>query len=322
MAAEEDVELKTEYIQINFSKADEIKNYVVLSDLGKKKGGKVSVDVVTNQIILTDIPSSIEAAKKLVKQIDKPKKQIMIEARIVDASTNFSRDLGLQWTQNTQIWRRNDNQSTTVPLTDTESFTWLGQRQGGGSISTNAPTEGWGPNILLNYARANWSGLGTLILDANLALAEAEGKAKVMSAPKVITTEGTAATISSGEQIIIPATENVASTTLDATLSLNVTPTAVSHNDFITLDIAVTDDSAPSNTRKLTKNITTNLMIKSGDTVVIGGILKESEGVDESGFPLLKDVPGLGWLFKAQQRVRSKSELLIFITPQVLPPPT
>ena len=97
MEAEEDVELKTEYIQVNFSKADEIKNYIVLSELGKKKGGKISVDAITNRIIIIDIPKSIEDAKKMVKDLDKPKKQILIEARIVDASSSFGRDLGLQW---------------------------------------------------------------------------------------------------------------------------------------------------------------------------------------------------------------------------------
>ena len=142
-----------------------------------------------------------------------------------------------------------------------------------------------------------------------------------LSAPKVIAREGTAASISSGDSIIIPATENVASTTLDATLSLTVTPTAVSYNDFITLDIQVTDDQAPSTSRLIRKAMNTTLMIKSGDTAVIGGILKESESDAVNGIPVLKDVPGLGWLFKAKNRVARKSELLIFLTPTVLPSP-
>ena len=331
MEAEEDVELKTEYIQVNFSKADEIKQYIVLSELGKKKGGKVNVDVVTNRIIITDISKFIDDAKKLVKQIDKPKKQIMIEARIVDASSSFGRDLGLQWRNiggagggAEYQGRKTDSMGwVTGPgwVSGNADLTAGHEQRSAGTFTTNAP-DGWGPNIGLSFARLSGNLLHGLALDASLALAESEGKAKVMSAPKVITTEGTSASISSGEQIILPATENVASTTLDATLSLTVTPTAVSFNDFVTLQIAVTDDTAPSLQRKLTKNINTNLMIKSGDTVVIGGILKESEGVDVSGIPVLKDIPGLGWLFKAQKKNISKSELLIFITPTVLPPPT
>jgi len=324
IVAEEDVELKTEYIQVNFSKADEIKNYIVLSELGKKKGGKVSVDVVTNQIIITDIAKSVEDAKKLVNKIDKPKKQVLIEARIVDASTSFGRDLGVQWQSldgsRPGFDRKWQKDTGTNWGTDPTAFTSPGDLTVGGTFSSGTP-ENWIKNIGISFARLTNRGLGTLALDASLALAESEGKAKVMSAPKVIATEGTAASISSGEQIIIPATENVASTTLDATLSLTVTPQAVSYNDFVTLQIAVTDDTAPSLQRKITKNINTNLMIKSGDTVVIGGILKESEGEDVSGIPVLKDIPGLGWLFKARKKSISKSELLIFITPTVLPPP-
>ena len=330
MEAEEDVELQTEYIQINFSKADEIKNYIKVSELGKKKGGDVTVDVVTNQIIIKDVPKSIKDAKKLIEKIDKPKKQIMIEARIVDASTSFGRDLGLQW----QSITGGGGAEYQTRKTDTMGWAtgsgWVGgnadlvaghEQRGAGTFTTNAP-DGWGPNIGLSFARLSGNMLHGLALDASLALAESEGKAKVMSAPKVIATEGTAASISSGENIIINATENVAATTISATLSLTVTPSAVSFNDFVTLDIAVTDDTAPSLQRTLTKNINTTLMIKSGDTVVIGGILKESEGVDVSGIPVLKDIPGLGWLFKAQKKSVTKSELLIFITPTVLPPPT
>ena len=121
--------------------------------------------------------------------------------------------------------------------------------------------------------------------------------------------------------IIIPATENVESTTLDATLSLNVTPT-VSYNDYVTMEVEVTDDQAPSSSRLLKKGISTTLIVKSGDTVVIGGIYKETKGEDESGVPYLRKVPFLGWLFKAQTKTLEKSELLIFLTPRVLSFPT
>jgi type IV pilus assembly protein PilQ len=191
----------------------------------------------------------------------------------------------------------------------------------GGTFSTNAPTTEWKGNIGFNFGRLTSNGMGALSLDASLALAETNGTAKTLSAPKVIAREGTAATIKSGDKIIIPATENVASTTLDATLSLSVTPTSVSYNDYITLEVEVTDDNAPSTTLLKTKAITTTLMVKSGETVVIGGIIKESNTEDISGIPVLKDIPGLGWLFKAKTKNKSKTELLIFLTPTVLPLP-
>jgi type IV pilus assembly protein PilQ len=105
-------------------------------------------------------------------------------------------------------------------------------------------------------------------------------------------------------------------------LSLTVTPTKVSFNDYITLDVKVTDDQAPTTSRILKKSINTTLMFKSGETVVIGGIYKETKGEDVTGVPWLKDVPFFGWLFKAQRRTTERSELLIFLTPKVLPPET
>ncbi len=311
---EDDAPLITEYLPVDFAKAGEIKEHLVPSERGT-----ISIDTRTNTIIMTDTANTIEAARKTIKQFDIPVKQIMIEARIVDATDSFSRDLGLQWNNTTSGWRQKQGSVAEFPG-DATTFTVGGERVYGGSFSTNAP-ESWSGNVGVNFARLTSSGLGSITLDASLAIAENEGTAKIMSAPKVIAREGTSATISSGDSIIIPATENVASTTLDATLSLTVTPSAVSYNNFITLDVNVTDDQAPSTSRLLRKSINTTLMVKSGETVVIGGIIKESEGDDISGVPVLKDIPGLGWLFKAKRKTRSKSELLIFLTPTVIPSP-
>jgi type IV pilus assembly protein PilQ len=186
----------------------------------------------------------------------------------------------------------------------------------GGAFSTNTP-EGWAPNLDLVVGSLTGNALGFLSLDARLALAETESQAKIISAPKVIASNGQEATISRGDAIIIPATENVESTTLDATLSLTVTPT-VSYNDYITLLVDVTDDQAPTTSRVLKKAVKTTLMVKSGDTVVIGGIYKEEKSEGEAGIPYLRDIPFLGWLFKAQSKVLKKTELLIFLTPTVL----
>ena len=156
-----------------------------------------------------------------------------------------------------------------------------------------------------------------MVLDAKLALSESEGKTKIISAPKVLAMNGQAATIKRGDQIIIPATENVASQTIDANLSLKVTPT-VSYNNFVSLEVDVTDDQALTASRIQKKSITTKLMVKNGDTVVIGGIYTETEGTDEAGIPGLRRIPLLGWLFKAQSITNNKTELLIFLTPTVV----
>jgi type IV pilus assembly protein PilQ len=310
---EDDSPLITEYIPVDFAKAEEITEHILVSERGK-----ISIDTRTNTIIMTDTEKSVEDAIKVRNQFDIPVKQIMIEARIVDASENFSRDLGLKWNEDTSYYHDNDNTSLAVPASALDDLTFTGQRVYGSSFSTNTP-DGWAGNIGFNYAKASSSGMGRLTLDASLALAESEGTAKVISAPKVIAREGSSATISSGDKIVIDAAENVAATTLDATLSLTVTPTSVSANDYITLDVNVTDDQAPSKERILKKNITTTLMVKSGETVVIGGIIKETEGESISGVPVLKDIPGIGWLFKSKSKNNRKSELLIFLTPTVQP---
>ena len=345
--------LVTEYIPVNFAKVEELKevvkagigfpsekDYVVIepgeeslaSNIGRMR--KISADVRTNTFILTDLVSNVQKAKDVVRQFDTPVKQVMIEARIVDATDQFTRDLGVRW-DNFQIQRRND---TAVPFASFEStlsnvvtqtnparalqkpgdpsgFPPGGRLTSPGFVS-NSP-EGWAPNLGLLFSNLSASGLTATVLDAKLALSEAEGTSKTISAPKVIAMNGQTATISRGDSIIIPATENVESTTLDATLSLEVTPT-VSFNDFITLEIKVTDDNAPSNIRILKKSIQTKLLVKNGDTIVIGGIYTEFDGVGEDGIPGLRRIPLLGWLFKAQTKSINKTELLIFLTPTVL----
>jgi type IV pilus assembly protein PilQ len=318
--------LITEYLPADFAKADEIKDHIKVSDRGK-----MTVDTRTNTIIITDTAESIEIAKKTLKQFDTPVKQIMIEARIVDATDKFRRDLGVRWNAVSEetglgVDVTLESGTTGAKAGGGTNATYANDNNDGGgtfvggAFSSNAPG-GWTNNIGIGLARLTSNGMGTLSLDASLALAESNGTAKTLSAPKVIAREGTSATIKSGDKIIIPATENVASTTLDATLSLSVTPTSVSYNDYITLEVEVTDDKAPSQTLVTTKAITTTLMVKSGETIVIGGIIKESDTEDEAGIPVLKDIPGLGWLFKAKTRQKTKTELLIFLTPTVLPLP-
>jgi len=326
---QEEEPLITEYLPVDFAKADEIKSHIILSDAGKKRGANISIDTRTNTIIMTDIATSVETAKKTVKQFDTPVKQIMIEARIVDATNQFSRDLGIKWNADASATA----ESMKVPVTAGSPVEILGTGAGhindsmdgaqslvGGTFSTNSPA-GWTPNIGFNFGRLTASGLGIVNLDASLALAESNGTAKTLSAPKVIAQEGANASIVSGETIYTNPTENVAQTSRDAALTLNVKPTSISYNDYVTLEIEVTDNKNVSATLDTTKKINTTLMVKSGETIVIGGIIKESESDNIAGIPILKDIPGLGWLFKAKTKTKDKSELLIFLTPTVLPSP-
>jgi type IV pilus assembly protein PilQ len=193
----------------------------------------------------------------------------MIEARIVDATDDFIRDLGIRWDQfqiqkrssTTVPWPAMDALNTTPADPSAAGFPTPGKTYSP-TFTSNAPGD-WSPNLGLVLSSLSGSGLTARILDAKLALAEQEGKTKIISAPKVIAMNGQAATISRGDSIIIQATENVASTTIDATLSLEVTPT-VSYNNFITMDVKVTDDTAPTQFRIRKKSLNTKLMIKKG----------------------------------------------------------
>jgi len=333
--------LITEYFPLDFASAEDCKKHIILSERGS-----VSVDARTNTIIMKDVASNVEESRKIIARFDTPVKQIMIEARIVDAETKFSRDLGVQWASlekdpetglrrpGFEAQRRN---TRSVPWggkplwspykeDDPESSdNWPsigGAERYGGSFSSNAP-DGWSANIGFNLAKLTSGALGAFAIDASLALAESEGQVKIISAPKVIASNGEKAVISRGDVVYkeIVSLDTVDVKELSATLSLTVTPT-VSFNDYVTMKIEVTDDKVYTDlSGKTEKGIETTLMIKSGETVVIGGIFKEDRSEGESGIPWVKNIPILGWLFKAQTKTSEKSELLIFITPTVIKTP-
>jgi len=306
-----------EYIPVDFADAKtDIKHHL---ESIKSERGSISIDPRTNTVIITDIASIVEKGKNIIKRLDTPTKQIMIEARIVDASEDFSRDLGVQWksldgTQPgvTRLWKKRLGMGWE---SDPTAFGNYRDQSFGGSFSSNAPSL-WSPNIGLRFATLTNKGLGTLALDASLALGESEGSAKVISAPKVIASHNKEATISRGSTFYLPAAENVEPKEVEAKLSLTVTP-RVSPNNYVTMLVTVIDETETA-TGKTGKDIKTELIVKSGDTIVIGGIYEETTAGDEAGIPGLSKIPFLGWLFKAQKKVHSKSELLVFLTPTVL----
>jgi type IV pilus assembly protein PilQ len=307
--------LVTAYIPLDFAVADDIKAHIVLSDRGT-----ISTDSRTNTIIMKDIAENIEEAKKTVKQFDTPVKQIMIEARIVDASTSFTRDLGVRWgipgtAAGVNAQRRsNTGVSFGIP-TDATTYPTGMDSLYGGTFSSNAPTE-WTPNLGLSVGYLTSSTLGAVTINAEIALAETEGRAKIISAPKVIASNGESANIARGTVFYLEAAENVEPKEVTAQLSLEVTPT-VSYNNYVTMEVSLKDEQEQFR-GKTGKELSTKLMIKSGETIVIGGIYTETSATDQSGIPYLRSVPILGWLFKAQRQTRDRAELLIFLTPTVV----
>lgn len=282
----------------------------------------LSYDPGTNMIIANGVRAKVDKVKELIAKLDVAEKQVMIEARVVDAVTTFTRDLGIQW-------RSLDG---TNPGIKGDWYNSGTNSWGGGQFSTNSPS-GWSPTIGLALGWLTGGGLGSIALDASLALGEQDGKVHVISAPKALVVNGQEAFISRGEVTYQPikTLDTIDVKEMEAVLSLKVTPTISADNSHITMVVEVTDNRALPGVKAGTekggkeiqegrteKSIKTTLMIRTGDTVVIGGIYHKREETVETGVPWLMDIPLLGWLFKAQHKELVKTELLIFLTPTVV----
>ncbi len=302
--------LATEYLVVNYVDVENIKN--LINENVKGPRGKLSVDKANKTIIMTDTATNIAAARKLKLRQDQPIKQVMIEARIVEARTSFTRELGVTWSGSYK----------------TQHNPWGGSGNGayGYNFSTNftIPTA---TTLGINFVNT----AATKLLNAQIAFAETEGEVKTLSAPKIITRDTVKASIKQGTKIVLPSgTDSNGNKTyqqVDATLKLEVTP-RITPNDMVIMSIDVSDDfpdyanARGDNVPINTKNAQTEMMIASGDTVVIGGIYKEDKSKTEDGTPWLRNMPILGWLFKARNATDARSELLIFLTPTVVSSPS
>ncbi len=319
--------IETQYITINYVDVENIKN--IIESTVKSETGKITIDKETKTIIMTDTVSKLREAKEVAARLDKPTKQVMIEARIVEASTSFSRNLGIQWSAEMQR-RRNTNTSWTGTPAWAPNNVESNYPNGGNlfnpTFSTNHPN--FASNLGLVFTTLSGSGLTGAFINTQIALSETEGELKVLSSPKIVTRDTVTATIQQGTKIVLPSgTDSNGNKTfelVDASLKLEVTP-HITPNNMVVLDVSISDDfpdyanargeSVPINT----KSASTTMMVASGDTVIIGGIYKENKGVNTTGQPWLKDIPIIGWLFKTKSWNDTRTELLIFLTPTVLP---
>ncbi len=318
--------IETQFITINYADVKNIQG--IIDKTVKNPNGKTTVDKETKTIIMTDAVSKIQEARDLVARLDRPIKQVMIEARIVQADTQFSRELGVQW--GLQVQHRS---SVAVPFNSAPSIDSAGNLPPGESLSnpsfsTNQPVQPGNFGLLLSSLSG--SGLTATFLNTQIQFSESEGQLKILSAPKIVTRDTVKATIQQGTKLNLPSgTDSNGNTTfqlVDATLKLEVTP-QITPNDRIIMEVAVSDDFPDyANARRdsdnvpiNTKEARTTMMVASGDTVIIGGIYRENKGVGELGQPWLRDIPLLGWLFKTRSLNDTRTELLIFLTPTVVP---
>lgn len=281
--------------------------------------GSFLIDARTNTLIIKDTQASINAIKRLVAVVDKPIKQVLIEARIVEASDTFKRDIGVRWGGSIT-----NNTGVRFPSTVTVGGA-------GGAVGT---TGNRGFLVDLPAAVSAGSGgaigialgsLNSLInLDLELSASEAEGEVKIISNPRVITTNLKPATISQGTDVAFQTvTQNNGTQTQfkTATLSLTATPQITADNHVI-MQLKITKDAPVLNALGTidikTKSIDTEVYMDNGETVVIGGIYTRDTTHNEARVPFLSSIPILGNLFKKKFKKDDRSELLIFVTPKIL----
>jgi len=288
--------------------------------------GTIFIDARTNTMIITDTQKNLDDVLALIEKLDRPTPQVMIEARIVESSRNFTRELGIQLAlAHSQITDR------AFPNRIDVRGGAPAATGGGGLTLPPAPA-----NFLLDLPAAVATGsggaigfsllsIGGSILDAQLSAMESSGRGKIISSPKIATVDNTEAQIQSGRRIPVQSVsaEGTRTEFVDASTTLKVTP-HVTLNDFIGMKITATKNEpdfgnavngVPTIT---TREATTDMLVKDGDTVVIGGLYRRTITTRRDGIPGLSSIPVLGWLFRRDRDNDESDELLIFLTPRII----
>lgn len=319
-------------VPVNYAKAKDLVDPLKKS---LSTRGEITVDERTNTLIIKDVSKNLDDVQALVKTLDRQTPQVMIEARIVEANSDFSRELGIQWgtdfnrTSGDTRWRigaagtkASSTATTSTPLTN-------GIGVMGSGMAVNLPAAvGLGSGGALGIGLTKLTAGGsTISLDLNLSAMESAGKGKVISSPKVLALDNKEATIKQGTSIPYETSSASGPVTqwIDAVLELTVTP-HVSPDNSIIMKIKASKNApgavlSAGGQPSIEKNETiTEILLKDGETAVIGGIYTITKSDSESGVPFLSKVPVLGWLFKKEKVIDKKTELLIFLQPKIIVP--
>jgi type IV pilus assembly protein PilQ len=343
--------LRTEYLQVNYAKAADLAT-LIKSGAGSliSDRGSVAIDERTNTLLLQDTAERLADIRRLVSTLDIPVKQVMIEARIVIVSDDYSRDLGVRFGANVAFSQGgSDGLGLLGTPLNTENQIGISPHPAVGNPPIGTPTNGDSGQLggfglpenaadryLVNLPAANPAGRLALALidsdylvDLELSAAQAEGRGEIISSPRLITANQREATIEQGVEIPYQESSSSGATTTQfkkAVLSLKVTPQITPDNRVI-LDLTVSKDSVGQLVASATggfvpsidtREIVTQVLVNDGQTVVLGGILETERRDAEKKVPYLGDIPVLGRLFKNNTTTDNKDELLIFVTPRIL----
>lgn len=336
--------VRTQGFQMNYAKAADIATQITGSGSGSTGNsarilsprGSVIAEPRTNQLFVTDIPSKLEQVQDLIARLDIPIRQVLIEARIVEADDRFGRSLGVRLGGSDLRGIRGGDAGYSVGGSNrlaiggsynAVSSTTLESENTLDTINTsfvNLPSTGAGGFSPAAFAISLFSSAANRFLNLEISALEADGRGKIVSSPRVVTADQVKALIEQGTEFPYQTATSSGATAISfrkANLKLEVTPQITPEGSII-LDVDVNKDSRGETTAAgiaiNTKHIQTQVLVENGGTVVIGGIFELIEIDDTTKVPLLGDLPVLGNLFKNKSKTSNKSELLVFITPRVI----
>jgi type IV pilus assembly protein PilQ len=332
-ALENLVALRTQSFQLNYAKAATVVQS--LTGTGTASGGSGGTSATrilstrgsaiaetrTNQLFVTDTPVRLAEVTELIRKLDVPVRQVLIEARIVEASDTFGKSLGVKLGggaigKNSSVGTSPTGTANAFTSYTSSNFVNLPAGDAGGTGSSAGA-----------FSLSLFNSAFTRMLNLEISALEAEGKGRLVSSPRVVTADQTKALIEQGEEIPYQQATSSGATSISfrkAVLKLEVTPQITPEGNIIlTLDVSkdtrgVTTSAGPAIN---TKHVQTEVLIDNGGTVVIGGIFELTETNDESRVPVLGEVPYLGALFRSRERVVNKVEMLVFITPKMIARP-
>ncbi|WP_224973010.1 type IV pilus secretin PilQ family protein [Acinetobacter oleivorans] len=345
--------IQTDYIRLNYAKAADVLKLIedtrdgkgavanrtansdslALESLLSSRGSAVA-DTRTNTLIINDTAQNIDKIRKMVDLLDVQVKQVMVEARIVRASTSFTKELGVKWGILSQGITNNNN----LLVGGSETTLWNLRKPekdsttGGYKYTIERPDN---LNVDLGVTSAGASSIAfslismsDFMLDLELSALQADGYGEVISTPKVMTTDKQTAKVATGQQVpyqtaVTSGTGTTATTSFkDALLSLDVTP-SITPDGKIQMKLDISKDSvageAPNGELILNKNnINTNVLVNNGETVILGGVFEQTTSNSQTKVPFFGDIPVLGHLFRKDVKSDDKQELLIFVTPRIV----
>jgi type IV pilus assembly protein PilQ len=326
--------LRSEIIQINYAKASDLKALITTDKSTMlSERGRIMEDVRTNTLIVLETRDKLADIRELIGKLDIPVRQVLIESRIVVANDDYSKELGARFgvsaagtgaglAPSNTLFGTTGTSAAANPVTGTNPQTLPIGAAAPGNFNVNLPAAASAGSLALAVLSSGYR------VDLELSALQSEGRGEVVSTPRVITANGKQAIIKQGQKIPYQSAGGTgASTTLfvDAVLSLTVTP-QITPDNRVLMDLNVTNDtqganvptgigSAPAIDQR---NVTTQALVKTGETIVLGGVYIQNNNSAVSKVPLLGDIPFLGRLFRKNTDNKTKRELLIFITPKIL----